>query len=145
MFKLFTFCVSVFLLQTTFAFEASHIYEALDVEEVNASPGALGAVTFSKTAGRLECTKSIVFVPGTPVNYSCELGEKLLCLIPEGCPDFNQELQDAEIYDALKVKVQHDINNPLLILRIKEVGGLECTMADYSDLTVVSSYHCELR
>ncbi len=127
--KLF-FAIFVLMdLSTSYAYDAKEIYHALNVVEENLTPGVLGALNLVKKTGRLECTKSLIVYPGATAHYECVLQEKLVCMIPEGCPRFHEGLIDYPIYTALDVE-EIDVTPEGLQdagFFEKEVGGLLCT------------------
>jgi len=53
--------------------DAKEIYAALDAEEYDPSPGAVGAVNVAKSVGSLVCTKSTAVYPGAKARFSCQL------------------------------------------------------------------------
>lgn len=118
--KLFTLA-SFFIALTAInasAFEATdqRLYEALNIAEVNVTPdGILGASTYQKKVGSLNCERTQGVYPGAVSTYHCALtGDSRL---------------DGRIYEALNVPEKNITPNRVLgSSRFrKRAGDFACT------------------
>ncbi len=109
------------------------IYNALEVQAVDLTPGMAGAYKFEKKVGGLSCIKTGVVYPGAEASYTCSLGNHV----------------DAQkIYDALNTEETYDDYDGDLYgfyEERKEVANLSCKKESMNWRGTKPRYSCLLK
>lgn len=113
--------------------QALEIYNVLDVEEVDPTPGIVGATNRVKEVGGLKCRKTMGFGPRGPrTTASCE---------------FKGRRNDKKIYEALNVaavNVTPAGRRIGMVINKKEAGNLACFYSRPIVPQAKAKYSCKL-